>query len=522
MCRVSTVWLPCHSPFTPAVCRCRFWWWVLQRLSRTQIRRVLRGYRRSDGCCKGLVPSGREDKLSADGAGRAVREPPCRLYTSSAVFRDSLVVACLHAGFTATFSCRQLASDIRGYLLKPQQGKPRDVTIYPAKAVEALSKQERQRYKPLKATQDGWTVDFARPSRGRGRPTVSAAITPTLHRQRDVRRVDDYDGRVWCVTVPTGLIVVQRAKKDDQGVVTFASRPVVIGNCITVCNMENFDPLGIHTGDSIVVAPTQTLSNEEVYMLRATALKVVRHLGVVGECQRCSHPHAHRNPLSLPSCCCSLLLLCLCLCLRCSCSGNIQYALDPYSQHYFIIEVNARLSRSSALASKATGYPLAYVAAKLSLGLALTDVKNSLTKTTCACFEPALDYVVVKIPRWDMKKFNHVSDLIGSAMKSVGEVMAVGRTFEEAVQKAIRMVDGSLDGFGDTRQCSFAQVSQQELDSRLSEPSDERVMAIALAFQRGYSIQRVWQLTKIDKWSAAHTPDTQSRGRHARRPAADV
>jgi hypothetical protein len=199
------------------------------------------------------------------------------------------------------------------------------------------------------------------------------------------------------------------------------------------------------------------------------------------------------------------------------CSGNIQYALDPTSHKYFIIEVNARLSRSSALASKATGYPLAYVAAKLSLGLALTDVKNSVTKTTTACFEPALDYVVVKIPRWDMKKFNHVSDLIGSAMKSVGEVMAVGRTFEEAVQKAIRMVDGSLDGFGDTRQCSFAQVSQQELDIRLSEPSDERVMAIALAFQKGYSIQRVWQLTKIDKWSEAHIPHSQASSGSSRR-----
>ena len=197
-------------------------------------------------------------------------------------------------------------------------------------------------------------------------------------------------------------------------------------------------------------------------MLRATALKVVRHLGVVGEC-------------------------------------NIQYALDPYSSKYFIIEVNARLSRSSALASKATGYPLAYVAAKLSLGLALTDVKNSITKVTTACFEPALDYLVVKIPRWDMKKFNHVSDLIGSAMKSVGEVMASGRTFEEAFQKAIRMVDGSLDGFGDTRQCQFSDVTEEMLDLRLNEPSDERVMAIALAYQRGYSIQRVWELTKIDK-----------------------
>lgn len=235
------------------------------------------------------------------------------------------------------------------------------------------------------------------------------------------------------------------------------------GNCITVCNMENFDPLGIHTGDSIVVAPSQTLSNEEFYMLRSVALKVVRHLGVVGEC-------------------------------------NIQYALDPKSQQYCIIEVNARLSRSSALASKATGYPLAYVACKLALGLALTDIQNSVTKTTTACFEPALDYLVVKCPRWDMRKFNHVSDLIGSSMKSVGEVMGIGRSFEEAFQKAIRMVDGSLDGFGNTSACLYNSCSAQELDEKLSQPSDQRVMAIALAFQRGASIDRVHELTFIDKW----------------------
>jgi carbamoyl-phosphate synthase large subunit/carbamoyl-phosphate synthase small subunit len=235
------------------------------------------------------------------------------------------------------------------------------------------------------------------------------------------------------------------------------------GNCITVCNMENLDPLGIHTGDSIVVAPSQTLSNEEFYMLRSVALKVVRHLGVVGEC-------------------------------------NIQYALDPHSNQYCIIEVNARLSRSSALASKATGYPLAYVAAKLSLGMALTDIKNSVTKTTTACFEPALDYLVVKVPRWDMNKFNHVSDLIGSAMKSVGEVMAIGRTFEEAFQKALRMVDHSIDGFGDTRKCLFNDCTASELDQKLSQPSDQRVMALAIAFQRGYTVEQIYQLTKIDRW----------------------
>eukprot|EP00492_Amphilonche_elongata_P005330 TRINITY_DN72_c0_g1_i9.p1 TRINITY_DN72_c0_g1~~TRINITY_DN72_c0_g1_i9.p1 ORF type:complete len:226 (+),score=61.67 TRINITY_DN72_c0_g1_i9:2-679(+) len=182
-------------------------------------------------------------------------------------------------------------------------------------------------------------------------------------------------------------------------------------NCITVCNMENFDPLGIHTGDSIVIAPSQTLTNREYYLLRRAAIKIIRHLGVVGEC-------------------------------------NIQYALNPESDEYFVIEVNARLSRSSALASKATGYPLAYVAAKLALGIPLTSIKNSITKKTCACFEPALDYVVVKFPRWDMRKFWRVSKDIGSQMKSVGEVMAIDRNFEAAFSKAIRMVDDSVDGFG--------------------------------------------------------------------------
>jgi carbamoylphosphate synthase large subunit len=261
-------------------------------------------------------------------------------------------------------------------------------------------------------------------------------------------------------------------------------------NCITVCNMENFDPLGIHTGDSIVVAPSQTLSNREYFKLRSTALKVVRHLGVVGEC-------------------------------------NIQYALDPKSHKYCIIEVNARLSRSSALASKATGYPLAYVAAKLALGMSLTDVKNSVTKTTTACFEPSLDYTVVKIPRWDLRKFNHVSSDIGSAMKSVGEVMAIGRTFEETFQKAVRMMDGSVDGFGDipnnvfmdrsaaiasaatgstapppstSKPIAASAVSEAQLDNELSSPSDRRIFALALALQRGYSVDRIHMLTCIDRW----------------------
>src|SRR6185312_4829747 len=183
-------------------------------------------------------------------------------------------------------------------------------------------------------------------------------------------------------------------------------------NCITVCNMENFDPLGIHTGDSIVVAPSQTLSDEDYNMLRTTAVNVIRHLGVVGEC-------------------------------------NIQYALNPFSKEYCIIEVNARLSRSSALASKATGYPLAFVAAKLGLGIPLNEISNSVTKVTCACFEPSLDYVVVKIPRWDLKKFSRVNTSLSSAMKSVGEVMSIGRTFEETIQKAIRSIDYHFMGFGE-------------------------------------------------------------------------
>jgi carbamoyl-phosphate synthase/aspartate carbamoyltransferase len=227
-------------------------------------------------------------------------------------------------------------------------------------------------------------------------------------------------------------------------------------NCITVCNMENFDPLGIHTGDSIVVAPSQTLSDKDFMMLRRTAVNVIRHLGVVGEC-------------------------------------NIQYALNPDSREYCIIEVNARLSRSSALASKATGYPLAFVAAKLGLNIPLNEIKNSVTKVTCACFEPSLDYVVVKIPRWDLKKFTRVSTLLGSAMKSVGEIMAIGRTFEEAIQKAIRAVDVSNLGFQETN-------ALMSIDQELQTPSDQRMFAIANAMHSGYTVDKIWELTKIDKW----------------------
>ncbi|KAI8803425.1 hypothetical protein BJ742DRAFT_863549 [Cladochytrium replicatum] len=227
-------------------------------------------------------------------------------------------------------------------------------------------------------------------------------------------------------------------------------------NCITVCNMENFDPLGIHTGDSIVVAPSQTLSDDDYMMLRRTAVNVIRHLGVIGEC-------------------------------------NIQYALNPHSKEYCIIEVNARLSRSSALASKATGYPLAFVAAKLGLGIPLTEVKNSVTKKTIACFEPSLDYCVVKIPRWDLKKFNRVSTKISSSMKSVGEVMSIGRTFEETIQKAILSVEYNFIGFS---QNEFVDA----IDEELSNPSDQRLFAIANALHAGYSVDRIHELTKIDRW----------------------
>ena len=227
-------------------------------------------------------------------------------------------------------------------------------------------------------------------------------------------------------------------------------------NCITVCNMENFDPLGIHTGDSIVVAPSQTLSDEDYNMLRTTAVNVIRHLGVVGEC-------------------------------------NIQYALNPFSKEYCIIEVNARLSRSSALASKATGYPLAFIAAKLGLNIPLNEISNSVTKVTCACFEPSLDYVVVKIPRWDLKKFSRVSTQLNSSMKSVGEVMSIGRTFEEAIQKAIRSIDFHNLGFNDTS-------ALMNIDDELQTPSDQRLFAIANAMHKGYSVDKIWEMTKIDKW----------------------
>ncbi|KAI1011326.1 hypothetical protein LB504_002813 [Fusarium proliferatum] len=227
-------------------------------------------------------------------------------------------------------------------------------------------------------------------------------------------------------------------------------------NCITVCNMENFDPLGIHTGDSIVVAPSQTLSDEDYNMLRTTAVNVIRHLGVVGEC-------------------------------------NIQYALNPFSREYCIIEVNARLSRSSALASKATGYPLAFIAAKLGLGIPLKEIKNSVTKSTCACFEPSLDYVVVKMPRWDLKKFTRVSTQLGSSMKSVGEVMSIGRSFEEAIQKAIRAIDFHNLGFNETE-------ALMSIEDELQTPSDQRLFAIANAMHEGYTVDKIWELTKIDKW----------------------
>ncbi|KAL8690674.1 MAG: hypothetical protein Q9218_003933 [Villophora microphyllina] len=227
-------------------------------------------------------------------------------------------------------------------------------------------------------------------------------------------------------------------------------------NCITVCNMENFDPLGIHTGDSIVVAPSQTLSDEDYNMLRTTAVNVIRHLGVVGEC-------------------------------------NIQYALNPFSKEYCIIEVNARLSRSSALASKATGYPLAFIAAKLGLGIPLNEISNSVTKVTCACFEPSLDYVVVKIPRWDLKKFQRASKKLSSSMKSVGEVMSIGRTFEEAIQKAIRSIDFNNMGFNDT-------TARMSIADELQTPSDQRLFAIANAMHAGYTVEKIWEMTQIDKW----------------------
>lgn len=229
-------------------------------------------------------------------------------------------------------------------------------------------------------------------------------------------------------------------------------------NCITVCNMENFDPLGIHTGESIVIAPSQTLSNAEYHKLRALSIKIVRHIGIVGEC-------------------------------------NVQYAFDPYSEDYRVIEVNARLSRSSALASKATGYPLAFVAAKLGLGYGLFELKNSVTKTTSAFFEPALDYVVCKIPRWDLGKFHGVTRELGSSMKSVGEVMAIGRTFEEAIQKGIRMIGQGLHGFVGNKEITIDDIRQS-----LSAPTDKRILVIEKAFFDGMSVEEIHELTKIDRW----------------------
>ena len=229
-------------------------------------------------------------------------------------------------------------------------------------------------------------------------------------------------------------------------------------NCITVCNMENFDPLGIHTGESIVVAPSQTLSNDDYHLLRELAIKIIRHIGIVGEC-------------------------------------NVQYAYDPKSMDYRVIEVNARLSRSSALASKATGYPLAFVAAKLGLGYGLFDLKNSVTKVTSAFFEPALDYIVCKIPRWDLGKFHGVNREIGSSMKSVGEVMAIGRTFEEVIQKGLRMIGQGMHGFIENKPLNVA-----DIDKALKEPTDKRIFVIENAFRAGYSVDKIHDLTKIDKW----------------------
>lgn len=229
-------------------------------------------------------------------------------------------------------------------------------------------------------------------------------------------------------------------------------------NCITVCNMENFDPLGIHTGESIVIAPSQTLTNSEYHKLRELAIRIIRHIGIVGEC-------------------------------------NVQYAFDPESEDYRVIEVNARLSRSSALASKATGYPLAFVAAKLGLGYGLFDLKNSVTKTTSAFFEPALDYVVCKIPRWDLGKFHGVDRELGSSMKSVGEVMAIGRTFEEAIQKGLRMIGQGMHGFVENKELVIP-----DIDKALREPTDKRIFVISKAMRAGYTVDQIHELTKIDKW----------------------
>ena len=231
----------------------------------------------------------------------------------------------------------------------------------------------------------------------------------------------------------------------------------IFDNCITVCNMENFDPLGIHTGESIVVAPSQTLDNHEYHKLREISIKVIRHFGIVGEC-------------------------------------NIQFALNPHKDEYRVIEVNARLSRSSALASKATGYPLAFVAAKLGLGYSLLELENSVTKTTKACFEPALDYIVVKIPRWDLQKFRNVSKVLGTEMKSVGEVMAIGKTFEEAMQKALRMLHIGMYGLVGNK------VYFNKLAHAVRYPTDERVFAVVNAIHKGISLEKIHRVSKIDKW----------------------
>lgn len=255
----------------------------------------------------------------------------------------------------------------------------------------------------------------------------------------------------------TGQILVEESLKGWKEVEYEVVRDS-FDNCITVCNMENFDPLGIHTGESIVVAPSQTLTNREYHKLRELSIKIIKHIGIIGEC-------------------------------------NVQYALDPGSEDYRVIEVNARLSRSSALASKATGYPLAFVAAKLALGYGLHQLKNSVTKNTTACFEPALDYIVCKIPRWDLNKFQGVSHQIGSSMKSVGEVMAIGRTFEEVIQKGLRMIGQGMHGFVGNRNLSFA-----DLDRELSEPTDMRIFVIAEALEQDYPIEKIHELTRIDRW----------------------
>ncbi len=255
----------------------------------------------------------------------------------------------------------------------------------------------------------------------------------------------------------TGQILVEESLKGWKEVEYEVVRDR-FDNCITVCNMENFDPLGIHTGESIVVAPSQTLTNREYHKLRELSIKIIKHIGVIGEC-------------------------------------NVQYALDPESEDYRVIEVNARLSRSSALASKATGYPLAFVAAKLALGYGLHQLKNSVTKSTTACFEPALDYIVCKIPRWDLNKFQGVSHHIGSSMKSVGEVMAIGRTFEEVIQKGLRMIGQGMHGFVGNRNLDF-----KDMEKELAEPTDMRIFVIAEALKKNYPVQKIYDLTKIDKW----------------------